>query len=107
MSWVDIPARSDFPLENLPYGSFSVADQPPRIGVAIGEHVLDLAAVLDEPVFAEPTLNRFLAQGRARWREVRARVTDLLTDDRHRATVRPHLVEQADVTLHLPFEVAA
>jgi fumarylacetoacetase len=106
VSWVNIPEGSDFPVENLPYGSFSTADHAPRIGVAIGAYVLDLAAVLDDPDFAEPTLNPFLAQGQARWREVRARVTDLLTNDRHRSTVQPHLVPQADVALHLPFEVA-
>jgi len=97
---------SDFPVENLPYGSFSTADGPPRIGVAIGDHVLDLAPALDDPVFAQATLNRFLAQGRPRWREVRARVTELLTEQRHRAQVQPHLVPRSQVSLHLPFEVA-
>jgi fumarylacetoacetase len=97
---------SDFPVENLPYGSFSTADGPPRIGVAIGDDVLDLAPALDDPVFAEATLNRFLAQGRPRWREVRARVTELLTEQRHRAAVQPHLVPRSQVSLHLPFDVA-
>jgi fumarylacetoacetase len=106
-SWVDVPAGSDFPVENLPYGAFSPAPgAPPRIGVAIGDHVLDLALALDDAVFAEPTLNRFLAAGRPRWRAVRARLTELLTDDRHRSAVRPHLVPRPSVTLHLPFEVA-
>jgi fumarylacetoacetase len=106
MTWVDGATGSDFPVENLPYGAFSTADHGPRLGVAIGEHVLDLAPVLDDPVFAEPTLNRFLAQGRPRWRDVRRRVTDLLTEDRHRAGVQPHLIPRANVRLHLPFEVA-
>ena len=83
MTWVDIPAGSDFPIENLPYGAFSTAPGgPARIGVAIGDHVLDLAPALDDPVFGEPTLNGFLAQGRSRWSAVRARVTDLLTEQR-------------------------
>jgi fumarylacetoacetase len=107
VSWVDVPAGSDFPIENLPYGAFSTAPgDAPRIGVAIGDQVLDLAAALDDPVFAEPTLNRFLAQGRARWRAVRSRVTELLTEERHRSAVEPHLVSRSSVTLHLPFEVA-
>jgi fumarylacetoacetase len=105
-TWVDVPEGSDFPLENLPYGAFSTADGPPRIGVAIGDQVLDLAPALDDPVFAEPTINRFLAHGRPRWREVRARVTDLLSDERHRAQVQPHLVPRSQVSLHLPVEVA-
>jgi fumarylacetoacetase len=105
MTWVDVPAGSDFPVENLPYGAFSTGDGAPRIGVAIGDQVLDLAPVLDDPVFAEPTLNRFVDQGRPRWREVRARITDLLTDDRHRSAVQPHLVARSSVTLHLPITV--
>jgi fumarylacetoacetase len=107
VSWVGVPAGSDFPLENLPYGAFSTGPgDSPRIGVAIGDHVLDLAAALGDQVFAEPTLNRFLAQGRARWRAVRSQVTELLTEERHRSAVEPHLVSRSSVTLHLPFEVA-
>jgi fumarylacetoacetase len=105
MSWVEVPPGSDFPVENLPYGAFSTGDEPPRIGVAIGDHVLDLAPVLDDPAFGEPTLNPFLAQGRPRWREVRARITELLTDERHRRAIQPHLVPRSSVTLHLPFAV--
>jgi fumarylacetoacetase len=105
MSWVDVPAGSDFPVENLPYGAFSTGDGSPRIGVAIGDQVLDLAPVLDDAAFAEPTLNAFVAQGRPRWREVRDRITELLTDDRHRAAVEPHLMPRESVTLHLPLAV--
>jgi fumarylacetoacetase len=106
VTWVDVAAGSDFPVENLPYGSFSTADRSARIGVAIGDQVLDLAPVLDDPVFAEATLNRFIALGRPRGKEVRARITDLLTEQRHRTRVRPHLLPRSEVTLHLPFEVA-
>jgi fumarylacetoacetase len=106
MSWVEVPADSDFPVQNLPYGAFSTAGGSPRVGVAIGHHVLDLAPALDDTTFAQPTLNAFLAQGRARWRDVRARITELLTDVRHRDSVEPHLVPRSAVALHLPFEVA-
>jgi fumarylacetoacetase len=107
MTWVDIPAGSDFPIENLPYGAFSTAPGgPARIGVAIGDHVLDLAPALDDPVFGEPTLNGFLAQGRSRWSAARARVTDVLTEQRHRSAVEPHLLPRSSIRLHLPFEVA-
>jgi fumarylacetoacetase len=105
-SWVPVPPESDFPVENLPYGVFSTPDGSPRIGVAIGDYVLDLAGVFDDAVFAAPVLNRFLAQGKSRWQEVRQRITDLLTDPRHQASVRPHLVPRAQVRLHMPVEVA-
>ncbi|PYC88221.1 fumarylacetoacetase [Streptomyces tateyamensis] len=105
MTWLDLPQDSPFGVANLPYGVFSTPDTAPRVGVRIGDQVLDLAAVLDDPVFAEPTLNSFLAQGRARWDEVRARVTELLTDERWRTTVEPALVALDDVRLQLPFAV--
>jgi fumarylacetoacetase len=105
MTWVDVPPGSDFPIENLPYGAFSTSDGRRRVGVAIGDRVLDLAPVLDDATFAEPTLNAFVGQGRPRWREVRARITELLSAERHRPAVEPHLVPQKSVTLHLPFEV--
>ncbi|MFE0462637.1 fumarylacetoacetase [Kitasatospora sp. NPDC058965] len=105
MTWLDVPQDSPFGVTNLPYGVFSTPDTEPRVGVRIGDRVLDLAAVLDDPVFAAPALNAFLAQGRARWDEVRARITDLLTDERWRATVEPALVALDLVRLHLPFAV--
>ena len=106
MSWVDVPDGSDFPVENLPYGAFStVPGEPARIGVAIGDRVLDLAPALHDPVFGEPTLNAFLAQGRPRWREVRARLTELLTEEGHRSVVERHLLSRSSVILHLPFDV--
>jgi fumarylacetoacetase len=93
---------------NLPYGVFSAGARDPatpRVGVRIGDSVLDLAQVLGEQVFAEPSLNAFMAQGRARWRDVRARVTELLTDERHRASVEAALHPLSAVRLHRPFEI--
>ena len=85
---------------------FSVGDGPPRVGVRIGDSVLDLPPVLGgEQVFAEPSLNAFMAQGRARWSDVRARITDLLTDPRRRRDVEAALHPLSGVRLHLPFEV--
>jgi len=95
-------------MANLPYGIFSAADRTPRAlraGVRIGDSVLDLVPVLGEQVFAEPSLNAFMAQGRARWSDVRARITELLTDERHRPSVQAALRPLAEVRLHLPFEV--
>ncbi|GAA1242984.1 fumarylacetoacetase [Kitasatospora nipponensis] len=105
MTWLDVPPDSPFGLANLPYGVFSTPDTGPLAGVRIGDRVLDLAAVLDDPVFAEPTLNAFLAQGRSRWDEVRARITELLTEERWRARVEPALLALDEVRLHLPVAV--
>ncbi len=104
--WVDAPFGSPFPVENLPYGVCSRGGGPPGVGVAIGDHVLDLAPVLGDDPFAAPSLLPFMARGRAAWAETRARLTELLTDARHRPAVAPHLVPRSEVRVHQPFEVA-
>jgi fumarylacetoacetase len=104
VTWPELPPDSLFGVANLPYGVFEAGGRS-RVGVRVGDSVLDLAAVLDDPVFAGPSLNAFMAQGRARWRDVRARITDLLTGERHRAQVAQALHPLERVRLHLPFEV--
>jgi fumarylacetoacetase len=110
MTWLDLAPDSLFGLANLPYGVFSADEAPrppgpgiPRVGVRIGDSVLDLARVLADPVFADPSLNAFMAQGRGRWSEVRAQVTELLTAERHRGAVEAALYPLSGVRLHLPF----
>ena len=61
-SWLPVSDDSDFPLENLPYGVFSIGDSEPRVGAAIGEHIVDLAPVLEDEVFRNATLNPFMAR---------------------------------------------
>jgi fumarylacetoacetase len=102
MSRVDVPDGSLFGPDNLPYGVFSTAGGPPRVGVRLGDTVVDLAVLLGEDVFAAPSLNPFLAQGRARWEQVRERVTALVAGDVPDAALHPVL----EVRMHLPVEVA-
>lgn len=108
-SWVEVPEGSDFPLENLPYGVFD-AGQGRRIGVAIGESILDLYAVADAgllphgEVLQDVDLNGFLALGRDAWAEVRDRITALLTEGSTEIQdAGVELVRQDAVTMHLPF----
>jgi fumarylacetoacetase len=104
MSWLDLPPDSLFGLANLPYGVFSADDgRGPRVGVRIDDSVLDLAQALGDPVFGEPSLNAFMAQGRTRWSDVRAGITGLLTGERHRDAVEAALYPLPGVRLHLPF----
>jgi fumarylacetoacetase len=107
MTWLELPPGSLFGPANLPYGVFEADGHHGgrRVGVRVGDSVLDLAAVLDDPVLSGPSLNAFMAQGPARWRAVRARITDLLTDRRARRDVEPALRPLSGVRLHLPFEV--
>jgi len=99
---LDVAPGSPFGLDNLPFGVFSPAGGAPRVGIRVGDHVLDLAVLLADPTFAAPALNPFLARGRGRWVEVREEVTARATEDVPDGAV--HAV--GDVTLHLPFEVA-
>jgi fumarylacetoacetase len=87
-----------FSLADLPYGVFSTPGTSRRCGVRYGDQVLDLAIALGDPVFAEPSLNAFMAQGRPAWDRARAHLTDVLG-----ASSAP-LHDLSAVTLHLPFE---
>ena len=90
--------------ENLPYGVFSRRGGPRRVGVALGDDVLDVAAVVGRQLASlvdAPVLNPLLAAGRPAWRRLRERLQELVGTD----AVRPHLVPQAEVDLHLPFDV--
>ena len=43
-SWLKVSSKSDFSIYNLPFGIFSTNKKNKRIGVAIGDHVIDLHA---------------------------------------------------------------
>ena len=92
-SFIPVAADSHFPLQNLPYAVFRPSPgQRPRIGVAIGDFVLDLAVLeeaglfdgpqlRDRLVFHQESLNQFMALGRPAWQEARARLQQLLATD--------------------------
>ena len=119
-SFIPVDPASDFPIQNLPYGVFSTAAMPaPRVGVAIGDYVLDLwqlgqdcrIDVVEPGVFAVPSLNPFMALGPNVWSRTRARVSELLRHDhaelRDNEKLRQRaLVPMAGVKLHLPIAVA-
>ncbi len=121
-SWIDsanLP-DCDFPIQNLPYGVFSTnVHYAPRVGVAIGDQVLDLAALESDglietgskqSIFARPTLNSFMALGPDSWDRVRKRLSALLCRDeaalRDNAGLRRRaLISLSEAVLHRPFEV--
>jgi fumarylacetoacetase len=105
-SWLDLAPDTGFGPANLPYGVFSTAGTARRTGVAIGDHVLDLAAATGDDVHATGTLNAFMTRGPQAWAALRAQLTEWFTDPAHRSTVEPHLVPRSQVTMHLPIEVA-
>ncbi|MDI5961826.1 fumarylacetoacetase [Streptantibioticus silvisoli] len=99
---------------NLPYGVFGTPGDPARrIGVRVGDVVLDAAAaaraVGDEAVAAlldHPVLNPLMAAGRPAWERVRAAVGRWLTAPELYDAVAPLVRPLDSVELHLPFEVA-
>jgi fumarylacetoacetase len=99
-------------VRHLPYGVFRHGGREPRIGVRVGGLVLDLDGaeaadlILAGGALRRPALNDFLALGRPQWTAVRARIVELLTDDRHRAAIEPLLLPLAEVQPVLPFAVA-
>jgi fumarylacetoacetase len=104
-----------FPLNNLPCGVFSVGDDDPRCGVAIGDMILDCRAAEDEgllslddaPVFDVPFWNEVMELGPEAWAALRARLIQLLaTDAPDQASVAPLLVPMDQAEMHLPFLVA-
>lgn len=122
-SWVHIPKDSDFSLHNLPYGVFSTSDLSPRIGVAIGNSVLDLKGLaeagifdglkIDLDVFQQSTLNDYASLGHAVHRRVRTSLQELLQRDTTLGSQlrdNDHLCARAlvpvdQVKLHLPIVV--
>src|SRR6056297_972726 len=120
-TWIESAnaADCDFPLQNLPFGVFSHGGDAPRCCSAIGDRIIDLAAleeagVLDAgaPVFGQSALNAFMALGPAAWTSVRARLTALFRrggDPAIRESLAlksKALVPMTEARMHLPFQVA-
>ena len=110
-SWVGgAEPGSDFPVQNLPLGIFSEAKGLRRPGVAIGDYILDLAALAEGGMLDEewrddlrqPVLNAWLARGPSAHRELRLRLSELLSDERYRDDLDVHLIGQSEVHMHLP-----
>ncbi|XP_047368085.1 fumarylacetoacetase [Vespa velutina] len=119
-SFIKYSSNSDYPIENLPYGIFSTIDKPnKRIGVAIGEEILDLSQIahlFDGPllkdkqdVFLKDCLNDFMALGRPAWLEARTKLqcllsntTSTLQEEKLRSKI---FVKQESATMHLPAKI--
>ncbi|GAB2749518.1 fumarylacetoacetase [Nocardioides pakistanensis] len=111
-TWVEGADGSLYDIDNLPYGVFSRDGEAPRVGVRIGDHVLDVAPVAAGDmlevahVFEAPDLNPLMAMGRPTWESVRLWLVSLLTDESRRDLVEPLLVPLSQVQLHLPAAIA-
>ncbi len=120
-SWVEVKKDSDFPIQNLPFGIFKTADDTkPRVGVAIGEKILDLKAlhvlghIPNQPLHIEDldcdSLNPMMNYGKKILREFRCRISDILLIDnpelRDNANhVAQVLIDQKEATMLLPVKI--
>ena len=93
---------SDFPIENLPYGVFSVGGKDRRVGAAIGDHILDLASLSDfGRLFEAGSIEPLLAAGHGVWSAVRQEAIDLLTT----GDPESHLIPMQEAEMHLPCRI--
>jgi fumarylacetoacetase len=110
-SWVTSAnsPTTDFPLQNLPCGVFS-DDLPPRCGVAIGDMILDVAALEAEGIltlFDVPFWNELMEAGPLVWADFRKRLTAMLKEgSTKQMLLEDHLIPMAKATLHMPFLVS-
>lgn len=128
-SWVEAANddASDFPIQNLPFGVFTVDgedDDDARVGVAIGDHIVDLAELVDARMFAGldssdepliddvavPMLNLLMMSDAKRVRGIRHRLSELLGEGNDELRRKKKLVERALVPmdaceLHMPVDV--
>ena len=119
-SWITIPENSDFPIQNLPFGIFSTTEKNKRIGVAIGDMVVDLAELhklnyLNElpftyEDFSNEFLNKMMLHGKKNISRLRNRLSDILEKNNEElASNEIHqqkiLENQSNCTMHLPIKI--
>jgi|SaaInl5LU_22_DNA_1037371.scaffolds.fasta_scaffold06831_5 fumarylacetoacetase len=122
-SWVEAAnlADADFPIQNLPYCAFTAAENSQRLGVGIGDQILDLNACAKAGLLSDlsedvvqalqaSVLNDFMALGRDKWRQVRQHFFTLLLSDgdlaeKAKALSSDILVAQSDATLALAINI--
>ena len=112
---ITIPENTSFSIHNIPFGIFSTPGTGTRAGVAIGEHILDLAAVgslgvfdFDPMVFHQSTLNKFIGLGKKVTNQVRLDLQKWLIDQDGTSPLREKndlFVPQTQARMHLPVEI--
>lgn len=122
-SFIHVSPENHFPIQNLPYGIFSFnGEEKPRVGVAIGEKVLDLS-VLDDAeyfkdiqeihkknIFHQSTLNEFMQLGKKIWTKTRKTIQHLLNENVSDLKNNKEVYDKAfhlqkDIKMHLPVNI--
>ena len=119
-SWLEISKESDFPIQNLPFGIYSTKNKTKRVGVAIGDQILDLYKLyklgyLDslsfcEHCFSNEYLNRMMGHGKLEIRDLRNRISELLNAEnselsQNKEAIAKVLDLQSESEMHLPIKI--
>ncbi len=120
-SWVEVKPNSDFPIQNLPFGIFKTDKDPePRIGVAIGEFIVDMNVAsglgatdgIDLPfnIFLKDSLNDFIALGKRITNQVREQLSVFLSESNSSILENPIIVEnllvkQSEAQMLIPVNI--
>ncbi|MFN5149109.1 MAG: fumarylacetoacetase [Flavobacteriia bacterium] len=103
-SWVNVPESSDFPIQNLPFGIFKSVQMTPRVGVRIGDQVLDMKTLFvlgylenlpfEHTDFDNQYLNAMMKKGKKAVRDLRNRVSKLMSTEHDDLKKNEHHVQQ-------------
>jgi fumarylacetoacetase len=113
--WLTVPANTDFSIHNLPFGIFHPGDGRPRAGIAIGDHILDLAAAAEtglfgkarffKKIFGQNTLNEFIGLGKPVSNRIRRKVQEWLLLPTAPAHADRLLFDRRSATMLMPIQV--
>ena len=119
-SWIKVTENSDFPIQNLPFGIYSTNSKAKRVGVAIGDQILDLSNLFElgylkslsfcEHCFSNEYLNRMMGHGKLEIRELRDRISKLLNIEntelsQNKEAISKVLDLQSESEMYLPVKI--
>ena len=119
-SWIETPKNSDFPIQNLPFGIYSTTNKSKRVGVAIGEKILDLHTIhelnylsslpFNKEDFSNTYLNSMMKHGKTNVSNLRNRISELLSEGNtelygEKEDIDKCFDKQINCKMHLPIKI--
>jgi len=119
-SWLTVEEKSDFPIQNIPFGVFLTLGNVTTIGTRIGEYAIDLAVLhqlnyfegipLTDDIFMQDSLNDFISCGKASWRLIRNRIADIFDSENsklkdHKKHRKVAIYKIKDIEMLLPVDI--